>query len=188
MRRPAIGSTPSTRLPPALGPPTAAPVVLVGALLALAVLLAVLAVPAFAGAGPGGEPAVPGRADTEVAGRPANASPAAGDPTTAELARRLDRETARLHEALAAATAAQRATEDLAGQASLLAVGALIVGLVGLVVAALAWGRQTPATDGLAAIAPGSPTAPAGRPAAAPTGRPSPAPLRARSAQLPRRP
>jgi peptidoglycan/LPS O-acetylase OafA/YrhL len=115
MRRPAIGSTPSTRLPPALGPPTAAPLVLAGALLALAVLLAVLAV-------------------------------------------------------------------------LLLAAGGLIVGLVGLVVAALAWGRQTPATDGLAATVPGSPTAPAGRPAAAPTGRPSPAQLRARPAQLPRRP
>jgi hypothetical protein len=188
MRRPAIGSTPSTRLPPALAPPTAAPVVLVVAPLALAVLLAVLAVPAFAAAGRGDEPAVPGRADTEVAGQPAQDSPAAGDPTTAQLARRLDRETARLHEALAAATAAQRATEDLAGQARLLAAGGLIVGLVGLVVAALAWGGQTPATDGVAAVVSGSPTAPAGRPAATPTGRPSPAPMRTRSAQLPRRP
>jgi hypothetical protein len=168
MRRPAIESTQPSRLPPAVAPPSAALAVPVVALLALAMVLAAPAGPAFAGAGGGGEPA-------------------ARDPTTAELARRLDRETARLDEALAAATAAQRATEDLADQARFLAAGGLIVGLVGLVVAALAWGRQAPAPGGVAAEPAGSSSAPFGRPVAAPSGRPDPARLRPRSAQLPRR-
>jgi hypothetical protein len=64
MRRPAIGSTPSTRLPPALGPPTAAPLVLAGALLALAVLLAVLAI------APGSPTAPVGRPAAASTGRP----------------------------------------------------------------------------------------------------------------------
>jgi hypothetical protein len=54
---------------------------------------------------------------------PAKAAfPAVKDPSTAQLAQRLDRETARL-----------------------LALGGLLVGVVGLVVGALAWGRRTAA-------------------------------------------
>jgi hypothetical protein len=211
MRRPAIESTPPRRLPAALAPSAAAPVTLAAALL----VLAVLAAPALAGTGRGDGPAGPGQAGTEVAGRlvqasppagdptTAQASPVAGDPTTAQLARRLDRETARLHEDLAAAMAAQRATEDLVDQARFLAAGGLIVGLVGLIVAALAWGRQTPASDGVAALPLSSPAATlAGRPATrighaavaldrsgpAPSSRSTSSRIRTRSPQLPRRP
>jgi len=75
---------------------------------------------------------------------PAKAAfPAVKDPSTAQLAQRLDRETTRLNGAVAAATAAQRAAEDTADQARLLALGGLLVGVVGLVVGALAWGRRT---------------------------------------------
>jgi hypothetical protein len=75
---------------------------------------------------------------------PAKASfPAVKDPTVAQLAQRLDREAARLTGAVAAATAAQQAAEDTADQARMLALGGLIVGAVGLVVGALAWGRRT---------------------------------------------
>jgi hypothetical protein len=75
---------------------------------------------------------------------PAKAAfPAVKDPTTAQLAQRLDRETTRLNGTGAAATAAQRAAEDRADQARLLALGGLLVGVVGLVVAALAWGRRS---------------------------------------------
>jgi hypothetical protein len=75
---------------------------------------------------------------------PAKAAfPAVKDPTTAQLAQRLDRETTRLNGIVAAATAAQRAAEDRADQARLLALGGLLVGVVGLVVAALAWGRRS---------------------------------------------
>jgi hypothetical protein len=74
-----------------------------------------------------------------------SAFPAVKDPTTAQLAQRLDRETTRLNGTVAAATAAQRAAEDRVDQARLLAFGGLLVGLVGLVVAALAWGRRTAA-------------------------------------------
>jgi hypothetical protein len=88
---------------------------------------------------------------------PAKAAfPAVKDPTTAQLAQRLDREAARLTGSMAAAAAAQRDAEDAAGQARLLALGGLLVGVVGLVVAGLAWGRRT--------------SAPAGRPEAALTG------------------
>jgi hypothetical protein len=77
---------------------------------------------------------------------PAKAAfPAVKDPSTAQLAQRLDRETARLNGAVAAATAAQRAAQDRIDQARLLALGGLLVGVVGLVVAALAWGRRTAA-------------------------------------------
>ena len=77
---------------------------------------------------------------------PAKAAfPAVKDPTTAQLAQRLDRETTRLNGTVAAATAAQRAAEDRADQARLLALGGLLVGVVGLIVAALAWGRRTTA-------------------------------------------
>jgi len=75
---------------------------------------------------------------------PAKAAfPPVEDPTTAELAQRVDREATRLNGALAAAAAAQRAAEDTASQARLLALGGILIGLVGLVVGALAWGRQT---------------------------------------------
>jgi len=77
---------------------------------------------------------------------PARAAfPAVKDPTTAQLAQRLDRETTRLNGTVAAATAAQRAAEDRVDQARLLALGGLLVGVVGLVVGALAWGRRTAA-------------------------------------------
>jgi hypothetical protein len=73
------------------------------------------------------------------------AFPAVKDPTTAQLAQRLDREATRLTGTVAAATAAQQAAEDKADQARMLALGGLIVGVVGLVVAALAWGRRSAA-------------------------------------------
>ena len=73
------------------------------------------------------------------------ALPAVKDPSTAQLAQRLDRETTRLNGAVAAASAAQRAAEGTADQARLLALGGLLVGIVGLVVGALAWGRRTAA-------------------------------------------
>ena len=77
---------------------------------------------------------------------PAKAAfPAVKDPTTAQLAQRLDRETARLNGTVAAATAAQRTAQDRADQARLLALGGILVGLVGLVVGGLAWGRRTAA-------------------------------------------
>jgi hypothetical protein len=75
---------------------------------------------------------------------PAKAAfPAVKDPTTAQLAQRLDREAARMTGIATAATAAQRDAEDTATQARLLALGGLLIGIVGLVVAALAWGRRT---------------------------------------------
>jgi hypothetical protein len=74
-----------------------------------------------------------------------SAFPAVKDPTTAQLAQRLDRETTRLSGTVAAATAAQRAAEETADQARLLALGGLLVGIVGLVVGALAWGRRSAA-------------------------------------------
>ena len=77
---------------------------------------------------------------------PAKAAfPAVKDPTTAQLAQRLDREAARLTASTATAAAAQRDAEEAAGQARLLAFGGL---LVGLVVAGLAWGRRTAAPSG----------------------------------------
>ncbi len=78
---------------------------------------------------------------------PAKAAfPAVKDPSTAQLDQRVDRETTRLNGAVAAA--AQRAAEDTADQARLLALGGLLVGVVGLVVGALAWGRRTAAPAG----------------------------------------
>jgi hypothetical protein len=77
---------------------------------------------------------------------PAKAAfPAVKDPTTTELAQRLDREATRLSGTVAAATAAQRAAEDTASQARMLALGGILIGIVGLVVGALAWGRRTAA-------------------------------------------
>ena len=74
-----------------------------------------------------------------------SAFPAVKDPTTAQLAQRLDREATRLTGTVAAATAAQKAAEDKADQARMLALGGLIVGAVGLIVGALAWGRRSAA-------------------------------------------
>ena len=80
---------------------------------------------------------------------PAKAAfPAVKDPTTAQLAQRLDRESARLTASTAAAAAAQRDAEEAASQARMLALGGLLVGLVGLVVAGLAWGRRSAAPAG----------------------------------------
>jgi hypothetical protein len=80
---------------------------------------------------------------------PAKAAfPAVKDPTTAQLAQRLDRDSARLTASVAAAANAQRDAEKAAGQARLLALGGLLVGLVGLVVAGLAWGRRSAAPAG----------------------------------------
>ena len=74
---------------------------------------------------------------------PAKAAfPAVKDPTTAQLAQRLDRETTRLDGTVAAATAAQRAAEDRVDQARLLALGGLLVGAVGLVLGGLALARS----------------------------------------------
>ena len=91
--------------------------------------------------------AIPSGPDTfgDVNDPAKSAFPAVKDPTTAQLAQRLDREATRLNGTVAAASAAQRAAEDTAEQARLLAVGGLIVGAVGLIVAALAWGRRTAA-------------------------------------------
>jgi hypothetical protein len=77
---------------------------------------------------------------------PAKAAfPAVKDPTTAQLAERLDREAARVTGTMAAAAAAQQAAKETADQARLLALGGLIVGAVGLIVAGLAWGRRSAA-------------------------------------------
>jgi mannose/fructose/N-acetylgalactosamine-specific phosphotransferase system component IID len=72
---------------------------------------------------------------------------AAASPTTAQLAERLDREATRVDATLAAVAAAQQAAKNTADQARMLALGGLIVGVVGLIVAALAWGRQAAALD-----------------------------------------
>jgi hypothetical protein len=80
------------------------------------------------------------------------AFPAIKDPSTGQLAQRLDREATRLSATVQDMTSAQAAVEDQAGQARLLALGGLLVGLVGLVVGGLALARA------------GRPSAPAGRP------------------------
>jgi hypothetical protein len=69
------------------------------------------------------------------------AFPAVKDPTSAQLAQRLDREAARLNASVQQAAAAQRAAEAAAGQAWLLALVGLGVGVIGRVVAALARAR-----------------------------------------------
>ena len=69
------------------------------------------------------------------------AFPAIKDPSTGQLAQRLDREATRLTATVEDATSAQRAAEDAAGRAWLLALGGLVVGLVGLVVGGLALAR-----------------------------------------------
>jgi hypothetical protein len=85
---------------------------------------------------------------------PAKAAfPAVKDPTSAQLAQRLDREAARMTGIAVAATAAQREAEDTAGQARLLALGGILVGVVGLVVGALAWGRRTSAPPARSEVA-----------------------------------
>jgi hypothetical protein len=67
--------------------------------------------------------------------------PAVTDPSTGQLAERLDREATRLTATVEESTSAQRAAEDAARGAGLLALGALLVGLVGLVVGGLALAR-----------------------------------------------
>ena len=86
------------------------------------------------------------------------ALPAVKDPTTGQLAQRLDREATRVNGTIAAAAAAQRDAEDAAGQARMLALGGLLVGAVGLVLGALALARSR------------RPAAPAARPDVALTG------------------
>jgi hypothetical protein len=86
------------------------------------------------------------------------AFPALKDPSTGQLAQRLDREATRLAATVQDTTNAQRAAEDLAGQARLLALGGLLVGVLGLVVGALAMARAR------------RPAAPAARPDVALTG------------------
>jgi hypothetical protein len=104
--------------------------------------------------------AVPSGPDTfsDVNDPAKTALPAVKDPTTAQLAERLDREAARVNGTMAAAQAAQRDAEDAAGQARMLALGGLLVGAVGLVVAGLALARSR------------RPAAPAARPDVALTG------------------
>src|SRR5918992_4794715 len=72
--------------------------------------------------------AVPSGPDTfsDVNDPAKTALPAIKDPTTAQLAQRLDRETARMNGTMAAAQAAQRDAEDAAGQARMLALGGLL--------------------------------------------------------------
>jgi hypothetical protein len=84
-----------------------------------------------------------------------SALPAVKDPTTGQLAQRLDREATRVNGTIAAAAAD---AEDAAGQARMLALGGLLVGAVGLVLGALALGRSR------------RPAAPAARPDVALTG------------------
>jgi hypothetical protein len=86
------------------------------------------------------------------------ALPAVKDPTTGQLAQRLDREATRVNATMAAAAAAQRDAEDAAGQARTLALGGLLVGAVGLVLGGLALARSR------------RPAAPAARPDVALTG------------------
>jgi hypothetical protein len=69
------------------------------------------------------------------------AFPAVKDPSTGQLAERLDRETTRMAATVQDAASAQRAVRDDVGQARLLAMGGLLVGLLGLVVGALALAR-----------------------------------------------
>ena len=104
--------------------------------------------------------AVPSGPDTfsDVNDPAKTALPAVKDPTTAQLAQRLDREAARVNGTMTAAQTAQRDAEDAAGQARMLALGALLVGAVGLVVGGLALARSR------------RPAAPAARPDVALTG------------------
>jgi hypothetical protein len=86
------------------------------------------------------------------------ALPAVKDPTTGQLAQRLDRDATRVNGTMAAAVAAQQDAEDAAGQARMLALGGLVVGAVGLVLGGLALARSR------------RPAAPAARPDVALTG------------------
>jgi hypothetical protein len=86
------------------------------------------------------------------------ALPAVKDPTTGQLAQRLDRDATRVNGTIAVAAAAQRDAEDAAGQARTLALGGLLVGAVGLVLGGLALARSR------------RPAAPAARPDVALTG------------------
>jgi hypothetical protein len=70
-----------------------------------------------------------------------SAFPAVKDPTAAQLAQRLDRETTRLNATVQQDMTAQQAAEDAARQAWLLALVGLGVGVIGLVVGGLALAR-----------------------------------------------
>jgi hypothetical protein len=69
------------------------------------------------------------------------AFPALRDPTTGQLAERLEREATRLTARVEGAASAQRAAEDAARQARSVGLAGLLVGLAGLVVAGLALAR-----------------------------------------------
>ena len=88
--------------------------------------------------------AVPSGPDTfgDVNDPAKTAFPAIKDPSTGQLAQRLDREATRLSATLQDVTSAQKAIQDQAGQARLLGLGGLLIGLVGLVVGGLALGRR----------------------------------------------
>ena len=66
---------------------------------------------------------------------PAQVQFPAKDPTTGQLATRLDRETQRLNQALAASQQQAKRADDAAGTARLLALVGLVVGALGLVAA-----------------------------------------------------
>jgi hypothetical protein len=65
------------------------------------------------------------------------------DPTTVQLAQRLDREVPRLNSAVAASRAAEQQARDDARSARTLAVVGIVVGLLGLVVGGVALARRS---------------------------------------------
>jgi hypothetical protein len=68
---------------------------------------------------------------------PAEVSFPSRDPTTGQLSARLDRETARLNQALAASQRRARQADDAAGTARLIAIAGVVAGVLGLAVAGL---------------------------------------------------
>jgi hypothetical protein len=76
---------------------------------------------------------------------PASAKFPVKDPTTGQLAQRLDREVPRLDAALAASQAAERKARDDASSARALAIVGIAVGLLGLVAAGIALARRSSA-------------------------------------------
>jgi hypothetical protein len=87
------------------------------------------------------------------------------DPTTVQLAQRLDREVPRLNSALAASQAAERQARDQAGTARTLAVVGIAVGVLGLLVGGIALARRPTGAAGYGdrAGSPGARETPAGR-------------------------
>jgi hypothetical protein len=87
------------------------------------------------------------------------------DPTTAQLAERLNREVPRLNSALAASQAAEQQARDQASTARTLAVVGIAVGLLGLLVGGIALARRSAgaARPGDRAGSPGARETPAGR-------------------------